>query len=61
MRMKREAIANKGIWTGKKHYMLNVYNNEGVQYNEPQLKMMGIEAVKSSTPAACRDNIKAVY
>jgi DNA polymerase elongation subunit (family B) len=59
MRMKREAIANKGIWTGKKHYMLNVYNNEGVQYNEPQLKMMGIEAVKSSTPAACRDNIKA--
>lgn len=58
MRMKREAIANKGIWTGKKHYMLNVYNNEGVQYNEPQLKMVGIEAVKSSTPAACRDNIK---
>ena len=58
MRMKREAIANKGIWTGKKHYMLNVFNNEGVQYNEPQLKMMGIEAVKSSTPAACRESIK---
>ena len=58
MKMKREAIANKGIWTGKKHYMLNVYNNEGVQYNEPQLKVMGIEAVRSSTPAACRDNIR---
>jgi len=58
MVMKREAIANKGIWTGKKHYILNVYNNEGVQYNEPKLKMQGIEAVRSSTPAACRKNIK---
>ena len=58
MVMKREAIANKGIWTGKKHYILNVYNNEGVQYSEPKLKMQGIEAVRSSTPAACRKNIK---
>ena len=58
MVMKREAIANKGIWTGKKHYILNVYNNEGVQYVEPKLKIQGIEAVRSSTPAACRKNIK---
>jgi len=58
MVMKREAIANKGIWTGKKHYILNVYNNEGVEYSEPKLKMQGIEAVRSSTPAACRKNIK---
>jgi DNA polymerase elongation subunit (family B) len=58
MKMKREAIANKGIWLAKKHYILNVYNNEGVQYHEPKLKMMGIEAVKSSTPAACRTSIK---
>lgn len=58
MQMKREAIADKGIWTGKKHYILNVYNNEGVQYNEPQLKIMGIEAVRSSTPNSCRQNIK---
>lgn len=58
MVMKREAIANKGIWTGKKHYILNVYNNEGVQYAEPKLKIQGIEAVRSSTPAACRKNIK---
>lgn len=58
MKMKREAIANKGIWTAKKRYILNVYNNEGVQYTEPKLKMMGIEAVRSSTPASCRDNIK---
>ena len=59
MVMKREAIADKGIWTGKKHYILNVYDNEGVRYNEPQLKMMGIEAVRSSTPSSCRQNIKA--
>jgi DNA polymerase elongation subunit (family B) len=59
MVMKREAIADKGIWTGKKHYILNVYDNEGVRYNEPQLKMMGIEAVRSSTPSSCRTNIKA--
>ena len=58
MKMKREAIANKGIWTAKKRYILNVWNNEGVQYTEPKLKMMGIEAVRSSTPAACRANIK---
>jgi DNA polymerase elongation subunit (family B) len=58
MKMKREAIANKGIWTAKKRYILNVWNNEGVQYTEPKLKMMGIEAVRSSTPAACRTNIK---
>lgn len=58
MKMKREAIANKGIWTGKKHYMLNVYDLEGVRYKEPKLKLQGIEAVRSSTPAACRQNIK---
>jgi DNA polymerase elongation subunit (family B) len=58
MKMKREAIADKGIWTAKKRYILNVWNNEGVSYNEPKLKMMGIEAVRSSTPASCRDNIK---
>jgi DNA polymerase elongation subunit (family B) len=58
MRMKREAIASKGIWTGKKHYVLNVFNNEGVQYAQPKIKIMGIEAVRSSTPHACRESIK---
>ena len=58
MFMKRENIANKGIWTAKKRYILNVWNSEGVQYAEPKLKMMGIEAVKSSTPSACRTAIK---
>ncbi len=58
MIMKRENIANKGIWTAKKRYILNVWNSEGVEYTEPKLKVMGIECVKSSTPGACRDKIK---
>ncbi len=58
MIMKREVIANKGIWTAKKRYILNVLNDEGLTLNEPKLKIMGIEAVKSSTPAPCRAKIK---
>ena len=58
MKMKRESIANKGIWTAKKKYILNVWDSEGVQYSEAKLKMMGIEAVRSSTPSVCRDRIK---
>jgi DNA polymerase elongation subunit (family B) len=60
MEMKREVIADKGIWTAKKRYILNVWDSEGVRYAEPKLKIMGIEAVKSSTPMACREKIKEV-
>ena len=59
MEMAREVIADKGIWTAKKRYILNVHDSEGVRYAEPQLKIMGIEAIKSSTPAPCRDMIKS--
>ena len=83
MQMKREVIADKGIWTAKKRYILNAFDVEGVlktkqventikpmintlnahdvegvRYQEPKLKIMGIEAVKSSTPAPCREKIK---
>jgi DNA polymerase elongation subunit (family B) len=58
MQMKRENIADRGIWTAKKRYILNVWDSEGVRYEKPKLKMMGIEAVKSSTPAPCRKMIK---
>ena len=58
MIMAREVIADKGIWTAKKRYILNVHDSEGVRYKEPKLKIMGIEAVKSSTPAPCREKIK---
>ena len=58
MNMSREVIADKGIWTAKKRYILNVHDSEGVRYKKPHLKIMGIEAVKSSTPAPCRAKIK---
>ena len=57
MQMKREGLSDKGIWTAKKRYILNVYNNEGVQYAKPKLKVMGLEMVKSSTPTVVRDKM----
>tara|TARA_R110000868_G_scaffold9000_10_gene45669 strand:+ start:19118 stop:21592 length:2475 start_codon:yes stop_codon:yes gene_type:complete len=61
MVMKREAIANKGIWTGKKRYILNMYDLEGVRFAEPTLKIMGLEAIKSSTPAKIKVYIKEAF
>lgn len=61
MEMAREVIADKGIWTAKKRYILNVHNSEGVQYEEPKLKMMGIEAIKSSTPEVCRAKFREIF
>jgi len=61
MVMEREVIADRGIWTAKKRYILNVHNSEGVQYDEPKLKIMGIEAIKSSTPEICRTKFKEIF
>ena len=61
MVMKREVLADVGIWVAKKHYILNVHNSEGVEYEEPELKIMGIEAVKSSTPEPCRNALKKAF
>ena len=58
MIMERECIADKGIWTAKKRYMLNVLDNEGIRYKEPKLKIMGIETTRSSTPAIVREKLK---
>jgi DNA polymerase elongation subunit (family B) len=58
MIMKRECIAERGIWTAKKRYILSVWDSEGVRYEEPKLKIKGIEAIKSSTPAPCRKMLK---
>jgi hypothetical protein len=60
MQMKREVLANKGFWTAKKRYVLNVYNSEGVEYKEPDMKVMGLEIVKSSTPYVIREKMKEV-
>jgi DNA polymerase elongation subunit (family B) len=61
MVMEREVIADRGIWMAKKRYILNVHNSEGVQFAEPKLKMMGIEAIKSSTPQVVRDRFKQIF
>jgi DNA polymerase elongation subunit (family B) len=61
MVMAREVIADKAVWVAKKRYIMNVHNNEGVQYAEPKVKMMGLEAVKSSTPQVVRDKFKKAY
>jgi DNA polymerase elongation subunit (family B) len=58
MIMKREVIADKGVWTAKKRYVLNVHNSEGVQYAQPKMKIMGLEMIKSSTPLVVRDKLK---
>ena len=58
MQMAREVIADKGIWTAKKRYVLNVHNSEGVQYKQAKLKVMGLEVVKSSTPAPVRAKLR---
>ena len=59
--MKREAIVDRAIWTAKKRYILNVLDNEGVRYAKPKLKIMGIEAIKSSTPSSCRTAFKELF
>lgn len=61
MEMSREVIADRGIWTAKKRYILNVHDNEGVRYSQPKLKIMGIEAIKSSTPAEVRVALKELF
>jgi len=61
MEMSREVIADRGIWTAKKRYILNVHDNEGVRYADPKLKIMGIEAIKSSTPSVCRTGLKELF
>jgi DNA polymerase elongation subunit (family B) len=57
MSMKREKLADKGLWTAKKRYAINVYNNEGVEYAKPKLSVTGLEMIKSSTPSACREKL----
>lgn len=59
--MKREAIVDRAIWTAKKRYILNVLDNEGVRYAKPKLKILGIEAIKSSTPSSCRTAFKELF
>lgn len=58
MQMKRENLVDTMISVSKKRYVMSVHNSEGVQYKEPQLKIMGLQMVKSSTPSVIRDKLK---
>lgn len=61
MVMKREVLADRGIWVAKKRYILNVWDKEGVRYEDPHLKMMGVEAIRTTTPYVCREKIKEAF
>jgi DNA polymerase elongation subunit (family B) len=58
MKMKRENIGDKAIWTAKKRYMMNVMDSEGERYAVAKLKIMGLETARSSTPEICREALK---
>ena len=57
MVMDRECISDKAVWTAKKRYMMHVYDSEGVRYETPKIKIMGIETTRSSTPQVVRDSL----
>jgi len=61
MFMKREVLADRAIWTGKKHYIINVHDSEGVRFEKPKIKVKGLESVKSSTPAIVRKKLADAY
>jgi len=58
MVMKRDVICDKVIWREKKNYVMNIWDQEGVRFEKPQLKIMGLEAVKAVIPQACRSALK---
>lgn len=58
LKMKREAIAERGIFTGKKRYALTIWDNEGVKYEEPKLKVTGFSMISSATPTWCKAHLK---
>lgn len=61
MEMSREIIADCALWTGKKRYICNVLDLEGFRLEKPKLKIMGIEAIKSSTPMVCRKALNDIF
>lgn len=58
MRMKRESLCDRAIWTAKKRYVLNVWDEEGVRYKEPKVKTVGLETNRSTTPAIVRSKMR---
>lgn len=59
--MKRECIVDGFMIRAKKNYIMKVLDNEGVRYADPYYKMMGVEVVKTSTPAVVREHLKEAF
>lgn len=58
----REIISDRAAWVGKKKYVMHVLNNEGVNFiGKNKYKIMGMESVKSSTPAWARGKLTELY
>lgn len=51
VKAEREVIADSAVFVAKKRYFMRVLDNEGVRYETPKIKRMGIEIVRSSTPS----------
>lgn len=58
IKMARENIADRAIWTAKKHYVMNVWNKKGKKLDEPELKIVGLEVIKNTIPIACKKKLK---
>jgi DNA polymerase elongation subunit (family B) len=60
LKMAREVIGDKAIWTSKKRYLINVRDKEGIRKPgcAPSLKSMGVEISKSTVPKFCREAMK---
>jgi DNA polymerase elongation subunit (family B) len=61
LHMKREKLADAGIWRAKKNYIIQVYDNEGVRYNEPKISTVGVETSRSSSPEIVKMALKLCY
>lgn len=59
--MKTEGICEASIYLKKKKYIQKVLWSEGVWYAKPKFKIMGLEAVRSSTPKVCQKMLKESY
>lgn len=56
----REIIADTAVFTAKKKYYARVRDAEGTRYseNDPKIKVMGLEIIKSSTPKWSQQYLK---
>lgn len=56
----REIIADAAVLCAKKKYYARVRDSEGTRYadDEPKIKVMGLEIIKSSTPKWSKKNLK---